>query len=57
MNSSYFRIMALDYGDKRIGIALSDVTRTIASPYQTYTRVGVNKVLQFFVDLIAELNY
>ena len=26
------RVMAIDYGDKRIGLALSDPTRTIASP-------------------------
>lgn len=34
------RILALDVGDKRIGIAVSDPTRTIASPLETYTRVG-----------------
>ena len=26
------RVMAIDYGDKRVGLALSDPTRTIASP-------------------------
>ena len=26
------RVMAIDYGEKRIGLALSDPTRTIASP-------------------------
>lgn len=34
------RILALDVGDKRIGVAVSDPTRTIASPLETYTRVG-----------------
>lgn len=34
------RIVALDVGDKRIGIALSDPTRTIAQPLSTYCRVG-----------------
>ena len=29
-----YRIMAIDYGEKRIGIALSDLTRTISRPYQ-----------------------
>jgi len=28
----YFRILAVDPGDKRLGIAVSDQTRTIASP-------------------------
>ena len=34
------RIIALDVGDKRIGVAVSDPTRTIAQPLETYTRVG-----------------
>ena len=34
------RILALDVGDKRIGVAVSDPTRTIASPLETYARVG-----------------
>ncbi len=54
MNSSYYRIMALDYGDVRIGIALTDVTRTIASPYQTYTRVSFHKDIDYLSQLIKE---
>ena len=34
------RILALDVGDKRIGIALSDETQMIAPPHSVYTRVG-----------------
>lgn len=34
------RVLALDVGDKRIGVAVSDPSRTIASPLETYTRVG-----------------
>jgi len=34
------RILALDIGDVRIGIAVSDPTRTIASPVEVLTRVG-----------------
>jgi putative Holliday junction resolvase len=30
--------MALDYGERRIGVAVSDPTRTIASPLTTLTR-------------------
>ncbi|HET7322508.1 MAG TPA: Holliday junction resolvase RuvX [Longimicrobiaceae bacterium] len=30
--------MSLDYGEKRIGVGLSDPTRTIASPLTTLTR-------------------
>lgn len=32
------RILALDYGRRRIGVAVSDPTRTIASPLATLTR-------------------
>lgn len=32
------RILALDYGERRIGVALSDPTRTIASPLTTLAR-------------------
>lgn len=32
------RILAIDYGERRIGIAVSDPTRTIASPLTTLTR-------------------
>lgn len=32
------RILALDYGTRRIGVALSDPTRTIASPLTTLPR-------------------
>jgi putative holliday junction resolvase len=35
---SHRRLLGLDLGSKRIGLALSDVTRTIASPLTTLTR-------------------
>lgn len=38
MNSQ--RIVALDIGDVRIGVAVSDPSRTIASPVEVITRVG-----------------
>lgn len=34
------RIMALDIGDRRIGVAFSDETRLIATPHSVYNRVG-----------------
>ncbi len=34
------RIMALDVGDVRIGIAISDMMGIIANPLETYTRKG-----------------
>ena len=32
------RVLGVDYGERRIGLALSDPTRTIASPLGTLTR-------------------
>ena len=34
------RILAVDPGDKRIGLALSDPTRTIAAPLETILHVS-----------------
>lgn len=47
----YKRIMCLDYGDVRIGIAFSDLLQTIASPYDTYTRKDLSSDINFFKDL------
>lgn len=32
------RVLAIDYGEKRVGLAISDPTGTIASPYATWAR-------------------
>jgi putative holliday junction resolvase len=32
------RLLGIDFGERRIGLALSDPTRTIASPFGTLTR-------------------
>lgn len=34
------RVVALDIGDVRIGVAVSDPSRTIASPVEVITRIG-----------------
>lgn len=47
----YKRIMGLDYGDVRIGIAFSDLLQTIASPYDTYTRLNLEADLNYFYNL------
>ena len=46
------RIMALDVGDVRIGIAVSDLMGIIANPLETYTRKGN---LEVDARYIAEL--
>ena len=40
MNIANQRIVALDIGDVRIGVAVSDPTLTIATPVEVITRVG-----------------
>src|SRR5205807_9828031 len=37
------RYLGLDVGEKRIGVALSDETATLASPLTTLTRTGARK--------------
>ena len=34
------RVLALDVGDVRIGVAVTDPTRTIAQPVEVYRRIG-----------------
>jgi putative Holliday junction resolvase len=48
------RILALDVGDVRIGMALSDPTGTIAQPLETYTRVSRNADLAYIGNVIRE---
>ena len=50
--SSDHRVMALDVGSVRIGVALSDPTRTFAQPTETLLRY--KKPIERIVRLIAE---
>ncbi len=48
------RTLALDVGDRRIGVAISDPTATIASPVTTIQRVSVKKDQQLIAGLVRE---
>ena len=48
------KTMGIDFGLARIGIALSDDTKFLASPYLTYKRKSEQEDLTYFVNLIAE---
>ena len=50
----YGRIMGIDYGRVRIGIALTDLLKTIASPYEVYKSVSRKADIDYFVRLIKE---
>lgn len=54
MDNKAHRIMGLDYGDVRIGVALSDVTHLIASGLETYTRKTNKLDIAHLAQIIAE---
>lgn len=45
--------MALDVGERRIGVALSDETATLASPLITLRRTGERQDAEALADLVA----
>lgn len=48
------RLLGLDVGDKRIGLALSDESRTLASGLDTLQRVGPRKDLKAIAALVRQ---
>ena len=49
------RIIGIDYGERRVGIAISDPTATIAQPLTVLTRrAGKRPPVQAIADLAAE---
>lgn len=48
------RKMGIDYGDKRIGIALTDALCIISSPFEVYKNIGQEDALNHIVKLIQE---
>lgn len=50
------KAMGIDFGMARIGIALSDDTKFLASPFLVYKRKGQEQDIEYFVNLIKEKN-
>ena len=48
------RILCLDYGEKRIGLALSDPLKMIAYPYKTIINFGLNNLKYEIKKIIAK---
>ena len=48
------RVMALDLGDARTGIAFSDPMMIIANGYETYKKVNDEQDLNYVINLINE---
>ncbi len=52
----YMRILGIDYGDARIGLAVSDESETLASPLGTYKSQSMRKDVDHIAALIKEKN-
>lgn len=50
------KTMGIDFGLARIGIALSDDTKFLASPFETYKRKGEEQDIQHLIDIIKTKN-
>jgi putative Holliday junction resolvase len=48
------RLLGIDYGAKRIGVAVTDPERRLASPLENYTRRGEGADLAWLRKLVAE---
>lgn len=46
--------MGIDYGDKRIGVALSDLLCIISSPYEVFINKGEDESLKHLNKIIKE---
>ena len=50
------RILAIDYGDVRIGLAMSDLMQIIAKPYKTIKNTNRNEIFIQLENIIEENN-
>jgi putative Holliday junction resolvase len=48
------KIAGIDYGTVRIGTAVSDADRILASPYETYIRKSPERDAEYFRQLVSE---
>ena len=48
------RFLGIDYGDSRIGLAISDPNKIIASPFKTIKNEGFDKTKEKIFDIIKE---
>ena len=50
------RKMGIDYGDKRVGIAMTDALCIISSPFEVYKNVGREDAIDHIVSLVKQYN-
>ena len=49
-----YRILAIDFGEVRVGLALSDLTCTISKPYKTLNYDSMDHLLSQLLDIIND---
>jgi putative Holliday junction resolvase len=47
------RILALDYGRRRIGVAVSDPLQSIALPYETWENSSIDHIVRMLLKIIS----
>ncbi|MDE6224191.1 MAG: Holliday junction resolvase RuvX, partial [Alphaproteobacteria bacterium] len=50
------RFLGIDFGTVNIGLAISDVSRTIASPYKTLKNKSYSLLFKEFDEIINEMD-
>ena len=50
------RKMGIDYGDKRIGIAMTDALCIISSPFEVYKNIGEEDAISHIAKLVKDYN-
>ena len=48
------RILGVDYGDSRIGLAISDLNKIIASPFKTIKNEGIERLIDELKVIIID---
>ncbi len=48
------RLAGIDYGEKRIGVAICDPSRMLASPYENYTRGTAQADARYFRNFVEQ---
>ncbi len=48
------KYLAIDYGEKRVGLAISDITRTLARPYRTLAAGSIKQLIAELQSIIEK---
>ncbi|MCD4830020.1 MAG: Holliday junction resolvase RuvX [Candidatus Cloacimonetes bacterium] len=52
--SDLFRILAIDYGSRRVGIAISDPLQMIARPFDTLDNTGDDELVRRITSIVLQ---